>query len=91
MIDRHPPRGYEPPHPGMRTKHRHYYLRQQVGDYDGATPLFMVMVLSAEGERPLAELCLLDDGKLIVDALRLAYGLATWGVGVTAHDKQTNT
>lgn len=78
MTDRRPPRGYEPPHPRMRTKYTHYYLEPQV-DYDGPTPLFMVTRLSADGERILAERCLIDDATSIVDALSLAYTLDTWG------------
>jgi hypothetical protein len=80
MTDRQPPRGYDPPHAGVRTKYVHFYLKPQP-DHDGPTPLFMVMRLDAEGERPLAERCLARDGIAIVDALRLDYGIATWGVG----------
>lgn len=80
MIDRRPPRGYEAPRPSMRTKFTHYYLQEQ-GDYDGPTPLFTVMRASGGGRRPLAEHCLRDDGMAIVDALRLAYSLSTWGTG----------
>lgn len=80
MTDRRPPKGYGPPHSGMRTKFVQFYLREQVL-YDGVTPLFMVMRLDAEGERIVAERCLLHDATAIVDALRLDYGIATWGVG----------
>ncbi len=78
MTERRAPNGYEPPHPGMRTRHAYYYLQEQNG-YDGPTPLFMVMRASGGGRRILAERCLIGDGMAIVDALRLAYSLATWG------------
>lgn len=80
MTDRRPPKGYGPPHSGMRTKHTYFYLREQIL-YDGVTPLFMVMCLQAEGERIIAERCLLRDAMAIVDALRLDYSIATWGTG----------
>lgn len=76
MIDRRPPSGYAKPH-GFSI-YTHFYLAPQA-DHDGAEPLFSVMKYDRGSERILAERCLRDDGIAIVDALRLSYGLATWG------------
>jgi hypothetical protein len=80
VTDRRPPKGYDAPHDGLRSKYVHFYLREQIG-YDGPTPQFMVIRRDAAGERIIAERCLTPDGVAIVDALRLDYGIATWGTG----------
>ena len=79
MTDRRAPRGYEPPFPG--TPHGTRYYLQPQSDYDGPTPLYMVMRAHDAGARILAERCLLGDGMAIVDALRLAHSLATMEIG----------
>lgn len=79
MTDRQPPLGYRWPGVGVRG-HKHFYLAPQP-EHDSLTPLFVVMQLDDNGERPMAERCLLDDGIAIVDALRLDYSITTWGAG----------
>lgn len=76
MTERTPPAGYEPLEPA--PCHAYFYLQEQM-DYDGVTPLYMVMQADSEGKRILAERCLPPDGMVIVDALRLHYSITNWG------------
>jgi hypothetical protein len=71
-----PPYQYHQPKTGQAC----YFLEPQV-DYDGPTPLYMVMRGEDDNARILAERCLLHDGITIVDALRLQWSIANWGAG----------
>lgn len=74
-ADRQPPTGYEPPEddPGDSIV---YYLAPQP-NYDGATPLFVVMRRAPGAQSILAERCYRELGMEIVDALRFVQSHAT--------------
>jgi hypothetical protein len=72
-VDREPPAGYK--WPGADTiadaLGQLYWLATQP-DWDGATPLFVVMCSDSNGQKILAERCYRKYGVEIVDALRQA-------------------
>lgn len=73
LVDRTVPDGYR--WPGPDADGTHYYLTEQA-DWDGATPLYMVMRIQPGEQTILAQHCYRTHGVLIVDALRCHAGHA---------------